>query len=227
MILFNEWKNMNVAESLNLNTELPNIEFQFKQFGESVESIIIGLHGWTGDEHSLIPVSIGVRLPNSLWILPRAPFKAHQIPKGYSWFDKKPKSVDEVLDTISLLETIVDLIRRKEKDDVRIFLLGFSQGATLSVGAGLLMRHKINGIVSIAGFLSRKNVQMLNIEPIKFNLPMLILHGTKDEIVPVERGIESMKICKELGCEVVMKTYDEKHKIPVTAMKIIREFMVK
>ena len=126
-----------------------------------------------------------------------------------------------------MLETIVDLIRRKEKDDVRIFLLGFSQGATLSVGAGLLMRHKINGIVSIAGFLSRKNVQMLNIEPIKFNLPMLILHGTKDEIVPVERGIESMKICKELGCKVVMKTYDEKHKIPVTAMKIIKEFMVK
>jgi hypothetical protein len=25
----------------------------------------------------------------------------------------------------------------------------------------------------------------------------------------------------------VMKTYDEKHKIPVTAMKIIKEFMVK
>ena len=88
------------------------------------------------------------------------------------------------------------------------------------------MRHKINGIVSIAGFLSRKNVQMLNIEPIKFNLPMLILHGTKDEIVPVERGIESMKICKEFGCKVVMKTYDEKHKIPVTAMKTIKEFMV-
>ena len=61
MILFNEWRNMNVAESLNLNTELPNIEFQFKQFGESVESVIIGLHGWTGDEHSLITVSIGVR----------------------------------------------------------------------------------------------------------------------------------------------------------------------
>jgi phospholipase/carboxylesterase len=211
----------------NLRSELPDAEFQFKQFGKKCETIVIGLHGWTGDEHSLIPISIGVRLPNSLWIFPRAPFKARQIPKGYSWFDKKPKSVDEVLDTISLLETIVDLIRRKEKDDVRIFLLGFSQGATLSVGAGLLMRHKINGIVSIAGFLSRKNVQMLNIEPIKFNLPMLILHGTKDEIVPVERGIESMKICKELGCKVVMKTYDEKHKIPVTAMKIIKEFMVK
>ena len=76
------------------------------------------------------------------------------------------------------------------------------------------MRHKINGIVSIAGFLSRKNVQMLNIEPIKFNLPMLILHGTKDEIVPVERGIESMKICKELGCEVVMKPMMRSIKFP-------------
>jgi len=227
MILFNEWRNMNVAESLNLNTELPNIEFQFKQFGESVESIIIGLHGWTGDEHSLIPVSIGVRLPNSLWILPRAPFKAHQIPKGYSWFDKKPKSKEEVLTTVKFIIDIVNSIREKMNNKVRIFMLGFSQGATLSTAAGLLIGNRINGIVAIAGFLSRKNTEMLNIEPIKFNLPILILHGTNDQIVPVERGIESMNICKELGCKVVLKTYDEKHKIPVSSMKIIREFMVK
>ena len=110
---------------------------------------------------------------------------------------------------------------------VRIFLLGFSQGATLSTAAGLLIGNRINGIVAIAGFLSRKNTEMLNIEPIKFNLPILILHGTNDQIVPVERGIESMNICKELGCKVVLKTYDEKHKIPVSSMKIIREFMVK
>jgi predicted esterase len=68
---------------------------------------------------------------------------------------------------------------------------------------------------------------MLNIEPIKFNLPILMLHGKKDQVVPVERGIESMKICKELGCDVVMKTYDAKHKISITTMKIIKEFMVK
>jgi predicted esterase len=55
----------------------------------------------------------------------------------------------------------------------------------------------------------------------------LILHGNKDQVVPVESGIESMEICKKLGCDVVMKTYDENHKIPVTAMKLIREFMAK
>ena len=218
---------MNEAEFLNLNNELPDTEFQFKQFGEKIETIVIGLHGWTGDEHSLIPVSMGVMLHNSLWIFPRAPFNARQIPKGYSWFERKPKSKMEVLETIHIIMKIVDSIHDRMGKNVRIFLLGFSQGATLSTAAGLLIGNKINGIVAIAGFLSRKNVEMLNIEPIKFNLPMLILHGTKDEIVPVERGIESMKICKKLGCDVVMKTYDEKHKIPVTAMKIIREFMVK
>ena len=170
---------------------------------------------------------MGVMLHNSLWIFPRAPFKARQIPKGYSWFDRKPKSKMEVLETVHIIMEIVDLIHDSMGKNVRIFLLGFSQGATLSTAAGLLIGNKINGIVAIAGFLSRKNVEMLNIEPIKCNLPMLILHGTKDEIVPVERGIESKKICKELGCDVVMKTYDEKHKIPVTAMKIIKEFMVK
>ena len=62
---------MNEAEFLNLNNELPDTEFQFKQFGEKSETFVIGLHGWTGDEHSLIPISMGVMLHNSLWIFPR------------------------------------------------------------------------------------------------------------------------------------------------------------
>ena len=218
---------MNVVESLNLNTELPNTEFQFKQYGKKSDTVVIGFHGWTGDEHSLIPVSIGVMLHNSLWIFPRAPFNARKIPKGYSWFDRKPKSKIEILKTVHIIMKIVDLIHERMDKNVKIFLLGFSQGATLSTAAGLIIRNKINGIVSIAGFLSKKNVEMLNIEPIRFNLPILILHGNKDQVVPVESGIESMEICKELGCDVVMKTYDEKHKIPVTAMKFIREFMAK
>ena len=218
---------MNVVESLNLNNELPNTEFQFKQYGKKSDTVVIGLHGWTGDEHSLIPVSIGVMLHNSLWIFPRAPFNAQKIPKGYSWFDRKPKSKMEVLKTVHIIMKIVDLIHERMDKNVKIFLLGFSQGATLSTAAGLIIRDKINGIVSIAGFLSKKNVEMLNIEPIRFNLPILILHGNKDQVVPVESGIESMKICKELGCDVVIKTYDEDHKIPVTAMKLIREFMAK
>ena len=218
---------MNVVEALNLNTELPNTEFQFKQYGKKCDTVVIGFHGWTGDEHSLIPVSIGVMLHNSLWIFPRAPFNARKIPKGYSWFDRKPKSKMEVLKTVHIIMKIVDLIHERMDKNVKIFLLGFSQGATLSTAAGLIIRDKINGIISIAGFLSKKNVEMLNIEPIRFNLPILILHGNKDQVVPVESGIESMKICKELGCDVVMKTYDENHKIPVTAMKLIREFMAK
>ena len=218
---------MNVVESLNLNTELPNTEFQFKQYGKKCDTVVIGFHGWTGDEHSLIPVSIGVMLHNSLWIFPRAPFNARKISKGYSWFDRKPKSKMEALKTVHIIMKIVDLIHDRMDKNVKIFLLGFSQGATLSTAAGLIIRDKINGIISIAGFLSKKNVEMLNIEPIRFNLPILILHGNKDQVVPVESGIESMKICKELGCDVVMKTYDENHKIPVTAMKLIREFMAK
>ena len=218
---------MNEVEFLNLNTELPDTKFQFKRFGVKSKTIVIGLHGWTGDEHSLIPVSIGVRLANSLWILPQAPFNARQIPKGYSWFDRKPKSKEEVLETVNIIMKIVVLIHDRMGKNVKIFLLGFSQGATLATAAGLITGKRINGIVAIAGFFSKKNAEMLNIKPIKFNLPTLMLHGAKDQIVPVERGIESMKICKELGCDVVMKTYDEKHKIPVTAMKIIREFMEK
>ena len=180
---------MKAIDFSKLKIALPDTEFQFKQFGKKCETIVIGLHGWTGDEHSLIPVSIGVRLPNSLWILPQAPFNARQISKGYSWFDRKPKSKEEVLETVNIIMKIVVLIHDRMGKNVKIFLLGFSQGATLATAAGLITGKRINGIVAIAGFFSKKNAEMLNIKPIKFNLPTLMLHGAKDQIVPVERWV--------------------------------------
>jgi|TARA_Y100000294_G_C8521057_1_gene322907 predicted esterase len=208
-----------------LRSELPETEFQFKQFGEKTDIVVVGLHGWTGDEQSLIPVSIGVRCPNSLWVLPRAPFKAQKIPKGFSWYDKPPDSKKELMFPIRIIEKIVEYFRREMGDEIKIFLLGFSQGAALSAGAGLYLDSKLNGVISIAGFVRKEFVELSGIKSKENFSPILILHGTKDEIVPIEKGNELKNVCTELGQKVEFITYEGKHKIPVSVMRIIREFI--
>jgi len=218
---------MSEADYPDLRSEIPNTEFQFKQFGDKCKTIIIGLHGWTGDEHSLIPVSISVRLPNSLWVFPRAPFKAQNISKGFSWYEKNPPSKKEILFSFKTIDTIVDYFKDKLDSKIKIFLLGFSQGAALSAGAGLYLESKVNGIISIAGFIKKDYINLLKIKPNKNLSPILILHGIKDQIVPIANGIELKTLCGELGQKVKFHTYDGKHKIPLTAMKIIRDFIQK
>ena len=121
----------------------------------------------------------------------------------------------------------MEYFKDKLDSKIKIFLLGFSQGAALSAGAGLYLKSKIDGVISIAGFIREDSIKLMGIKPNNDYSPLLIMHGNKDEIVPIESGIELKNICSELGQEVEFITYDENHKIPVSAMKIIRNFILK
>ena len=143
--------------------KIPGIQCRTEQFGENIETVVIGFHGWTGDEHSLVLISTGINLKNSLWIFPRAPYKAQEILKGYSWFNKIPVSRGDFLSAVEFVQKIIDWIETKFEDTIKIFFLGFSQGATLATAIALQLEGKVKGIVSIAGFLNQSKMERFKI----------------------------------------------------------------
>ena len=191
---------MSGTELLNIRKILPGVHCQCKQFGASVDTVVIGFHGWTGDEHSLVPIANGIKLPNSLWIFPRAPYKAQAIPKGYSWFGELPESRENLLLAVELIRKIIDSARSKFGETIKIYFLGFSQGATLSVAAALMMENRIKGVVSIAGFLNQSKMDRFKISNIRSSkLSFLILHGSNDKMIPVIKSTELKEILKKFN----------------------------
>ena len=118
---------MNETGYEEIKLEIPGIHCRTEQFGKNVKTVIIGFHGWTGDEDSLVPITIGINLQNSLWILPRASHKAQAIPKGYSWFNDKPESGKDFLSVVELVQKIIDWVQSKFWEGIKIHFLGFSQ----------------------------------------------------------------------------------------------------
>ena len=217
---------MSGTELLNIRKILPGVHCQCKQFGASVDTVVIGFHGWTGDEHSLVPIANGIKLPNSLWIFPRAPYKAQAIPKGYSWFGELPESREDLLLAVELIRKIIDSARSKFGETIKIYFLGFSQGATLSTAAALLMENKINGVVSIAGFLNQSKMDRFKISNIRSSkLSFLILHGSNDKMIPVIKSTKLKEILKKSGHNVSQVIHEAGHKLPVTYFDQIRIFL--
>ncbi|NOZ04686.1 MAG: hypothetical protein GXO92_08850 [FCB group bacterium] len=185
---------------------------------------IIGLHGWTGDEHSLRPVAVGVNLRNAKWYFPRAPYSTdHGV--GYSWFSGSDEKGWEYRATLDLMDSLLKQIRSEGFSLDETYIVGFSQGASLALEYALRLPYTLGGIVPIAGFIKFPEELRRSATQTGRATPVLIMHGSQDTIVKPEAGYDTLRFLRELGNPVRLETYPAKHKIPVRALRLIRDFV--
>lgn len=91
----------------------------------------------------------------------------------------------------------------------RIVLGGFSQGGAMSIFSGLTAPVKIAGIVGLSSWLLLHQSFASHIPAGQFNkaTPVLMGHGDADPLVKYSLGTDTVKVLKDLGYDVTLKTY--------------------
>jgi phospholipase/carboxylesterase len=185
---------------------------------------IIGLHGWTGDEHVFEPVAKMMNIDDAQWFFPRAPYKADS-GKGYSWFSGTDETGWDIEKTRVGIHQLLADIRSEGFSPKNIFLIGFSQGASLAMEIALRLPFAIGGIVPIAGFIKYRDTLSNEATKESKATPVLLLHGSQDEIIHVIASEKAHDFFKERGNPVYFKRYDGGHKIPKRTGPIIKSFI--
>ena len=185
---------------------------------------IIGLHGWTGDEHVFEPVAKMMNIDDAQWFFPRAPYKADSR-KGYSWFSGTDETGWDIEKTKVGIHQLLADIRSEGFSPKNIFLIGFSQGASLAMEIALRLPFAIGGIVPIAGFIKYRDTLSNEATKESKATPVLLLHGSQDEIIHVIASEKAHDFFKERGNPVYFKRYDGGHKIPKRTGPIIKSFI--
>ena len=111
-----------------------------------------------------------------------------------SWFDIleipiKPNTPDngQYLDeSVNILNNLIDSEVSNGVSSDRIILGGFSQGATLSLVAGLKYKERLGGIFMFSGW---KHLKLMLNNYCNCDIPVLISHGDKDKIVLYENAL--------------------------------------
>ncbi|MGJ9385467.1 alpha/beta hydrolase [Salipaludibacillus sp. CF4.18] len=97
-------------------------------------------------------------------------------------------------------------------DTDQLYLLGFSQGAIVSMTLALTLGNKIKGVVALSGYIPQfvKEEYMSNPGD---HLSVFISHGEYDQVLPYEWGKANGEYFTKLGVPVTSKSYPEGHTV--------------
>jgi phospholipase/carboxylesterase len=188
--------------------------------------IIMLLHGWTGDEHSMWVFSS--RLPrNTLMIAPRGLYKA--VGAGYSWHPELPKPWPWLIDfqpAADRLSSVITPGNFPSGDFSNLHLVGFSQGAAMAYSAAIMHPRQVASLTGLSGFLPDGASAWLTPDRLK-GLPAFIAHGTLDELVPVEKARISVADLEGAGALVTYCEDDVGHKLSAKCFHGLEAFFQK
>ena len=194
------------------------------QESDIIDTAIIGLHGWTGTEYSMVPVAKSMKVPNAKWYIPRAPYNASS-GKGYTWFSGSPEIGWKSKKTFNLMDKIFNQIINDGFFPNKIILLGFSMGASLAIRYGLTLDVILKGIIPIAGMV-RDTEELLDSSSIESKqTPILMIHGKKDSVVEYHNSINLGKILKNNGYTSHVEIVESGHIISIPTSRLVRSFI--
>ena len=186
---------------------------------------IIAIHGWKGNRSSMEHVANALNIKYAQWTFIQGPYAAGD--NKYSWFEGNEKEGWNYQESFDLLHKTILNINQSGFPKSKIFLLGFSQGACLAMEFIIRQKFSIGGIIPIAGFIRKKDKFQSGMLDGSQNTPVLLIHGSKDEMVlPVESKI-ALKLFSDAGYKVKLEILSVGHKIPLQAKSLIENFINK
>jgi phospholipase/carboxylesterase len=169
------------------------------------EKAVIMIHGRGASASGIISLQRNLLLPAIAVIAPEA---THRSWYPYSFMapvkDNEP-ALSSALETIG---QIVDDILMKGIPLSKLYFLGFSQGACLSLEYVCRNATRYGGVIALTGGLIGEHLIAENYSGDFSGTPVLLTTGNPDPHVPLERVEETVSILERLKASVLFKVYD-------------------
>lgn len=191
----------------------------------AADAAVIWLHGLGADGHDFVPMVQELRLPPTLavrFIFPHARARPVTINNGFvmrAWYDIKGLGPGSAEDEAGIRES-GDVVRRYIEEEnargvasERIVIAGFSQGGAIALSAALRHPQRLAGVMALSTYLPLRDSLAAEASPANRDVPILMCHGLRDQMVPATLGKASRDMLQGLGYPVEWQAYPMEHSV--------------
>ena len=203
--------------------------------GQTPDASIIWLHGLGADGRDFEAIVPELSLDSSLairFIFPNAPSIPVTINNGMvmpAWYDILDMSIDRKVDRVQLEQSANAVIALVEQEiargiaSERIILAGFSQGGAVVYQAALSYEKPLGGLLAMSTYFA--TTETIDLHVSNKSLPLMIMHGTQDPVVPEALGTFAHKHLNDKGYNSDYKTYPMQHSVCAEQVKDISDWL--
>ena len=174
--------------------------------------LLLLLHGYGANEEDLLGLvpHLDARL---ICASARAPYALDF--GGFAWFNIEIGAEGirfafaEAEEPLVQVLALVDALRRTHRP-ARIFIAGFSQGASMALAAALKRPRDFAGAIALSGLCCP---EMLPEDGAVQGLKVFMAHGRFDPVIPIAQARASRDLLLPLGLDLRYKEYDMPHAI--------------
>lgn len=173
-------------------------------------SMVVFLHGYGANGADLLGLAdpLGEHLPDTLFVSPDAPESLTGMPGGYQWFpipwidgSSEEEAERGMRAAMQDLNAFLDaLMVDEDLLPEQVVLFGFSQGTMMSLHVAPRREDPMAGIVAFSGRLLEPD---LLADEVVSRMPVLLVHGDADDVVPVQSLPEAAEALQAAGFEEV------------------------
>ena len=190
----------------------------YEPAGDGPHPTILTLHGRGANAFDLLGLAPYLCSGKFLLICPQAPLETPIGPgaTGYAWYPLSlggPPDVPAIVSAREKLEEFLDsAMNRYSIDPKKLVVLGFSQGGVMAYTLALKNPQRFAALAALSCWLPEETFDRAPAEKAQ-SLPTLIQHGTRDELINVDRARNSVEKLRSWRVPVTYREYDMGHEI--------------
>ena len=191
--------------------------------------MVVMIHGRGADMNDLADLAPMLDAAGGCrFVFPNAPKPFEPYPgmaMGWTWFEGWPPVHDSVVDSrAEMLRFLDEIFQKYPTPEGQLIVGGFSQGALMALDSGLRTTQKLAGILVMSGGLYEHDLPDLRTHA---GLPVLIAHGSADDVVPVNYARRARRVLEDAGLNVEYHEYPMSHQVAAEEADAVREFLGK